>query len=106
MSRLSRFSTAPSGTVEDADATLEASDAADVEEDDGGDEDGGEDDADSDEDDVSSRATGAPSSVTRGHLPCQISELHTLIDGSSHAGCSEVASPENHAPLTYAGWQP
>ena len=49
MGRLGRSSIAPSDTVEDVDATLGASDAADVEEDDGGD-----DDADSDEDEVSS----------------------------------------------------
>lgn len=53
MGRLSRSSVAPSETVEDVDATLGASDAADVEEDDGGD-----DDADSDEDEVTSKATG------------------------------------------------
>ncbi len=55
MGRLSRSSVAPSETVEveDVDATLGTSDAADVEEDDGGD-----DDADSDEDEVTSKAAG------------------------------------------------
>ena len=65
LGRLSRSSVAPSETleVEDVDATLGASDAADVEEDDGGD-----DDADSDEDEVTSKATGACKLVMRGLL--------------------------------------
>ena len=74
MGRLSRSSVAPSETleVEDVNATLGASDAADVEEDDGGD-----DDADSDEDEVTSKATGACPSM-RGLLAQQTLQVQLV----------------------------